>query len=124
MPQFVPSVEVWIPKALPAAVSQFSTIWLMVCVAPRSTCTHCGSLNALDHRVPALPSTAFGARKLPFSVEDAVQMTPGRCASGLGVCEALGGDGDAPSLGGGEVVTHAGEASGCSWIVLGCSGRL
>ena len=31
----------------------------MACVAPRSTLSHCGSLNALDQRVPVLPSTAL-----------------------------------------------------------------
>src|SRR5215472_5729534 len=39
---------------------------------PRSTSSHCGSENALDHRVPVFPSTAFEAGKLAFSVEDAV----------------------------------------------------
>jgi hypothetical protein len=28
---------------------------------PRSTWIHCGSLNALDHRVPTLPSKAAAA---------------------------------------------------------------
>ena len=40
-------------------------------VAPRSTRTHCGSLNALDHRVPPLPSTAALAGNVPFSSDDA-----------------------------------------------------
>ena len=34
-----------------------STTRLSVADAPRSTCSHCGSLNALDQRVPVLPST-------------------------------------------------------------------
>jgi hypothetical protein len=42
-------------------------------LAPRSTRSHWGSLNALDQRVPALPSTAEAAVKgLPVSTDDAV----------------------------------------------------
>ena len=48
----------------------------MDCVEPRSTSSHCGSENALDHRVPVFPSTAFEAGKLAFSVEDAVAVLP------------------------------------------------
>jgi hypothetical protein len=44
----------------------------MVAVAPRSTWIHCGSLNALDQRVPVLPSVALDAGVPPFSIEDAV----------------------------------------------------
>jgi len=43
---------------------------------PRSTSSHCGSLNALDHRVPVLPSTAAEAGNEAFSVEDAVAVLP------------------------------------------------
>src|SRR6266852_2463206 len=39
---------------------------------PRSTSSHCGSENALDQRVPVLPSTAAEAGKPAFSVEEAV----------------------------------------------------
>ena len=39
---------------------------------PRSTCSHCGSENALDQRVPVLPSTAFDAGYAALSVDDAV----------------------------------------------------
>ena len=49
-----------------------STTWLIVAVAPRSTWIHCGSAAALDHRVPALPSTAAEAGVPAFSVDDAV----------------------------------------------------
>src|SRR6185312_6193807 len=38
---------------------------------PRSTRSHCGSLQALPHRVDALPSTAPAAGAPPFSVDDA-----------------------------------------------------
>src|SRR5712691_6755812 len=41
-------------------------------VEPRSTSSHCGSLNPLDQRVDRLPSTAFEAGKVAFSSEDAV----------------------------------------------------
>src|SRR6266566_1008609 len=44
----------------------------MVAGAPRSTCSHCGSLAALDQRVPALPSTAAVAGVPAFSVDEAV----------------------------------------------------
>jgi hypothetical protein len=74
--QLAPSGEVWIWKDLPAAVSQLRTTWLMLWLAPRSTCSHCGSEKALDQRVPALPSTAIGAVKLPFSEDDAVAVLP------------------------------------------------
>jgi hypothetical protein len=43
---------------------------------PRSTSSHCGSANALDHRVPVFPSTAFEAGKVAFSSEDAVAVLP------------------------------------------------
>ena len=43
------------------AASQFRTTWQIDCVLPRSTWSHCGSLNALDQRVPVLPSTAADA---------------------------------------------------------------
>jgi hypothetical protein len=48
----------------------------MVCVAPRSTCSHCGSLKALDHRVPVLPSVAAEAAVPAFSTDDAVVDLP------------------------------------------------
>src|SRR5947209_7293017 len=72
----VASVDVWIWNALAYAVSQFSTTRLMEWVEPRSTWIHCGSLNALDHRVPVLPSVAALAGYAPLSVEDAVVGLP------------------------------------------------
>src|SRR3954454_12937598 len=74
--QFVPSAEVWTENARAYAVSQFSVTWSMVAVAPRSTRSHWGSLNALDHRVPGLPSVAAAAGVPPFSAEDAVVGRP------------------------------------------------
>ena len=56
--QDVPSSDTWIWKALPYAASQRSTTWSIVAFAPRSTWSHCGSLKALDQRVPVSPSTA------------------------------------------------------------------
>src|SRR5579871_3707093 len=44
----------------------------MLCDEPRSTSSHCGSENALDHRVPVLPSTALPGGKVAFSVEEEV----------------------------------------------------
>src|SRR5579859_5846478 len=43
-----------------------------LCAEPRSTSSHCGSENALDHLVPVLPSTAADAGVPAFSVEEAV----------------------------------------------------
>src|SRR2546428_37094 len=83
----VPSGEGWIWNDLAYAVSQFSTTWVIEALDPRSTCSHCGSENALDHRVPALPSTAFGAGKLAFSTDDAVAGLP--CDSNVGAAAAV-----------------------------------
>src|ERR1022692_4903833 len=48
----------------------------MAWLDPRSTWSHCGSANALDQRVPVLPSTAAEAGKLALSVDDAVAGRP------------------------------------------------
>jgi hypothetical protein len=63
---------VWIWNAVANAASQLSRTWQTVAVPPRSTCSHCGSLNADDQRVVALPSTAAPAGVPAFSVEEAV----------------------------------------------------
>ena len=76
MVQVVPSGEVWIWNAVAYAASHCSTTWVTDAVAPRSTCSHCGSLNALDQRVPVLPSTAFDAGNDAFSTDDAVAGLP------------------------------------------------
>src|SRR6266511_3970040 len=70
--QVDPSMDTWIWKALAYATSQVSTTWQMPTVLPRSTCTHCGSLNWLDQRVPVLPSTAAAAGVPAPSADDAV----------------------------------------------------
>src|SRR5882672_3785102 len=70
--QVAASLDTWIWKAVAYAVSHCRTTWLTVAVAPRSTCSHCGSLAALDQRVPVLPSTAEEAGVPTFSVDDAV----------------------------------------------------
>src|SRR3954469_15239832 len=44
----------------------------MLYVACKSTSNHCGSLNALDHRVVALPSTAKFGAYCDANVEDAL----------------------------------------------------
>jgi hypothetical protein len=66
----------WIWNALANAASQVSVTPHTVAVAPRSTWIHCGSANALDHRVLALPSTALPGPNVAFSVEDAVAGRP------------------------------------------------
>ncbi|BCB79436.1 hypothetical protein GCM10022251_71770 [Phytohabitans flavus] len=72
----VPLVETWIWYAEAYAASQLSTTWSTAALAPRSTWIHCGTLNALDQRVPVLPSTAFAAAIVAFSAEDAVAGRP------------------------------------------------
>src|ERR1700726_3348365 len=70
--QVVPSGEVWIWNAVAYAASQFSVTWQIVWLDPRATSSHCGSENALDQRVPVLPSTTALAGEPAFSVEEAV----------------------------------------------------
>src|SRR2546429_6647682 len=48
----------------------------MVAFAPRSTCNHCGSLKALDQRVPVLPSKAAADGVPAFSADEAVAGLP------------------------------------------------
>jgi hypothetical protein len=74
-------------KAEAYAASQFSTTWLIGCVLPRSTCSHCGSANVLDQRVPVLPSTAAEAGKEAFSTDEAVAGLP--CDSRLSAALAV-----------------------------------
>ena len=70
-------MEVWIWNAVAYAASQFSDdLADRAAAAPRSTWSHCGSLNALDQRVPVLPSTAAAAGVPAFSVEEAVPGCP------------------------------------------------
>ena len=76
MVQAVPLSEVWIWNARAYAASQRSTTRLMVKVAPRSTLSHCGSLNVLDQRVRVLPSTAADAGVDAFSVDEEVAGLP------------------------------------------------
>jgi hypothetical protein len=73
-PVGAPATWIWNDRA--NAASQLSVTWSIVAVAPRSTCSHCGSENALDHRLPALPSTARPAPVLAFSLDDAVAGRP------------------------------------------------
>src|SRR5258705_290613 len=66
----------WTWNAVAQAASHCRTTWVIVGVAPRSTWIHCGSLKALDQRVPALPSTAAPAGKAAFSLDEAVAGRP------------------------------------------------
>src|SRR6266851_5137817 len=74
--QFTASGDVWIWNAVAYAASHCSTTWVIEALAPRSTCSHCGSANALDQRVLGFPSTAFAAGNVAFSVDDAVAGLP------------------------------------------------
>jgi hypothetical protein len=69
--QVVPLVEVWIWYADPYAASQVNFTRSIATDWPRSTWIHCGSANALLHRVVSEPSTAPAAA-LPPSTLDAV----------------------------------------------------
>src|SRR5262245_40139899 len=74
--QVVAVSENWIWNALAYAASHCRTTWVTLAELPRSTWSQCGSLNALDHRVPVLPSTAAAAGVPGFSTEDAVAGLP------------------------------------------------
>src|SRR5260370_24189590 len=76
--QFTASGDVWIWNAVAYAASHCSTTWVIEALDPRSTCSHCGSENALDQRVFGFPSTAFAAGNVAFSVDDAVAGLPCR----------------------------------------------
>src|SRR5690349_1342707 len=68
--------ETWTWNAVAYAASHCRTNRQTAVDAPRSTWIHCGSLNALDQRVPALPSTAALAGVPAFSTEDAMAGLP------------------------------------------------
>src|SRR6185437_13829365 len=68
----LPSVDTWILKVAARAVSQCSSAPQICCDEPRSTCSHCGSANADDQRVPSLPSVAEVAGVPAFSADEAV----------------------------------------------------
>src|ERR687896_2476717 len=87
--QVDPLPEVWIWKARAYAASQLSTTWQIVAGPPRSTWSHCGSLKALDQRVPALPSTAAAAGVPAFSADEAVA---GRFSAASDEPQAAGAD--------------------------------
>src|SRR5438132_8549833 len=74
--QVVPFVDVCIWKLLAQAASHATVMWSTAKAWPRSTCTHCGSANALDHRVVASPSTTLDAGKAALSTDDAVAVLP------------------------------------------------
>src|SRR6185369_9666641 len=77
--QLVPLADVWIWNDRAYAASQVRTTRQIDCDDPRSTWIHCGSLNALDQRVPVLPSNAADAGNVAFSVDDAEAGRP--CAA-------------------------------------------
>jgi hypothetical protein len=77
--QVLASAEICTWNAVAYAVSQLRITWHTVTVTPKSICSHCGSLNAEDHREPVLPSTAALAGVPAFSVDEAVAVLP--CAA-------------------------------------------
>jgi hypothetical protein len=70
--QVLPLADTWIWNDFAYAASQLSSTPQTLCEVPRSTCSHCGSANALAHRVAALPSTAALAGVVAFSADEAV----------------------------------------------------
>src|SRR5215475_5730964 len=58
------------------AASQAIEKPLIEALAPRSTWSHCGSLQAEDHRVVSEPSIAADAEVLALSTDDAVASAP------------------------------------------------
>ena len=55
------SFDTWIENAEAYAVSQWMPTLQICCGEPRSISSHCGSLAALDQRVPGSPSVASDA---------------------------------------------------------------
>src|SRR5229473_837072 len=93
----------------------------ILCVEPKSTCSHCGSLYRLSQRVPVLPSTARLAVFAPVT-DDAVavllsatfvvpQPADGVLVGGTGVLVLVAVDGTGVLVGGwtvGVLVAGAG----------------
>ena len=61
MVQVALSLDTWIWNAVAYAASQRMPTLQICCGEPRSTSSHCGSLDALDQRVPGSPSVASDA---------------------------------------------------------------
>src|SRR5947199_4755997 len=74
--QLAASAETWSWNPVAYAASQLSTTSHSDCAEPRSIRIHCGSLKALDQRVPAFPSTAAEAGNAALSVEEASAAWP------------------------------------------------
>src|SRR5690349_7433925 len=78
-------VDVSTRYARPYAVSHVRRTLLSRLVAPRSTLIDCGSLNALPHRVPELPSTALAPTcDVPGSTLDTVTGRPRASSTSTG----------------------------------------
>src|SRR5262245_50181961 len=102
----------------------------MAAVPPRSTWSHCGSLNALDQRVPASPSTLAAAGVPALSADDAVAGRPcdSRVAAYAG-CDGTATTTAATSTTSPTAATNAMNATndaGAVWaenlLLTGCSG--
>src|SRR5438445_2365416 len=72
----VASLETSMLYAVANAASHWIEKPLIDALAPRSACSHCGSLNADDHRVVASPSTAAEAGVDESCTEEAVAVDP------------------------------------------------
>src|SRR5258707_5762740 len=62
---------------------------LIEALAPRSTWSHCGSLQAEDHRVVSEPSMAAEAGVLALSTDDAVASAPSAMFVSAAACAGV-----------------------------------
>src|SRR5437868_12009222 len=69
----------------------------MSAFAPRSSCSHCGSLKADDHRVDGSPSTAADAGVLDVSTDDAVASEPSAILASAACAVRCGAKAQAPA---------------------------
>src|SRR4051812_50096947 len=97
----LPSVDNWMVNALAYAFSQLIAIRLIEVVAPRSTWNHWLAANALDQRVPLLPSTAAEAGVPAHSTDEAVTGLPCDTIVSGGAAGGMGGAGEAGGRPGG-----------------------
>src|SRR5258706_15474301 len=88
----MPSEETWMLYAAAIAACQAMEKPLIGALAPRSTWSHCGSLQAEDHRVVSEPSMAAEAGVLALSTDDAVASAPSAMFVSAAACAGSGED--------------------------------
>ena len=95
MLQVALSLDTWTWKAEAYAASQRMPTLQICCGEPRSTSSHCGSLAALDPRLPGLPSVAAvvpvsASASVGSSVAVTASAAPSVGVSGSGVSSGWG----------------------------------